>query len=48
MSRKRAIDIQPDAAFSMRVGGDDPPGIMHHLSTGNALYRQADEQCQSP
>lgn len=38
MSRKRAIDRQRDAAFSMRVGGDDNSGIMHHLSTGNALY----------
>ena len=38
MSRKRAIDVQRDAAFSMRVGGDDHSGIMHHLSTGNALY----------
>jgi hypothetical protein len=38
MSRKRAIDKQRDAAFSMRVGGDDHSGIMHHLSTGNALY----------
>lgn len=38
MSRKRAIDVQRDAAFSMRVGGDDHSAIMHHLSTGNALY----------